>query len=94
LRITAEEISGPSRTKNIAHARAVFAVLARKMIKVSFVRVGRELNRHHSTVLHLERRGLQLVRSNPEYLAKVLRIREALRSTLTPAEGGGQWRNL
>ena len=80
--ITVAELTGPSRERRIAHCRAVFVAISRKMIKASQERIGREINRHHSTVLHLERRGMQLMRSNPEYLAKVHRIREALRSTL------------
>jgi chromosomal replication initiation ATPase DnaA len=82
-KITAAEISGNSREYRIAHPRAIFVALARKMIKASQERIGRELSgRDHSTIAHLERRGVELVRSNPEYLARVLKIREALRSTL------------
>ena len=80
--ITVAELTGPSRERRIAHCRAIFAAMSRKMIEASQERIGREINRHHSTVLHLERRGVELVRSNPEYLAKVMQIREALRSTL------------
>jgi chromosomal replication initiator protein len=82
-KITAAEISGNSREYRVAHPRAIFVALARGIIKASLTRIGRELNgRDHSTISHLERRGKDLVRSNPEYLAKVMRIREALRSTL------------
>jgi chromosomal replication initiation ATPase DnaA len=80
--VTAAELSGPSRERRIAHARAIFVAVSRKMLKASQERIGREINRHHSTVLHLERRGMQLVRDNPEYKQKVLGAREALRETL------------
>jgi chromosomal replication initiation ATPase DnaA len=83
FKITAAEISGNSRVYRISHPRAIFVAIARKMIKASQERIGRELSgRDHSTIAHLERRGADLVRSNPQYLEKVMRIREALRSTL------------
>jgi chromosomal replication initiation ATPase DnaA len=83
FKVTGAEISGNSREYRIAHPRAIFVAIARKMLKASQERIGRELSgRDHSTISHLERRGVELVRSNPEYLLRVHRIREALRSTL------------
>ena len=55
--------------------------MSRKMIKASQERIGREISRHHSTVLHLERRGVELVRTIRRYKQKVLGAREALRET-------------
>jgi chromosomal replication initiation ATPase DnaA len=83
FKITAEEIEGRSRKTRIAHARAIFCAMAKGITKASYTRIGREIrHRDHSTVTHLEKRGISLVRSDPEYLAKVLLIREALRPTL------------
>jgi chromosomal replication initiation ATPase DnaA len=83
FKITGAELTGNSREYRIAHPRAIFVAIARKMIKASQERIGRELSgRDHSTIAHLERRGKELVRSYPEYLVKVQRVREALQSTI------------
>lgn len=83
FKITADELTGPSRERRVAHTRAIFVSMARGITKASYKRIGREIgDRDHSTVMHLKKRGISLIRNNPEYLAQVMRIREALRSTL------------
>jgi chromosomal replication initiator protein len=83
FRVSADELAGASRARRIAHARAIFVSMARGITKASYKRIGREIgDRDHSTVMHLKKRGITLIRGNPEYLVKVHRAREALRSTL------------
>lgn len=83
FRVNADELTGPSRERRIAHARAIFVSMAREITTASYERIGREIgDRDHSTVMHLNKRGIILRRGNPEYPAKVHHVREALRNTL------------
>lgn len=49
-----DEIRGPCRRADLVAARREFAFCARKM-GMSLPRIGRALNRHHTTVLNLLR---------------------------------------
>ena len=53
FQLTPEEILGPRRSKDIAHARQLAMYLLRTETTLSFSDIGRELgNRDHSTILH------------------------------------------
>ena len=53
FQLTPEEILGPRRSKDIAHARQVAMYLLRTETTLSYSDIGRELgNRDHSTILH------------------------------------------
>jgi chromosomal replication initiator protein len=80
FRVTPTEIEGNSRVARIAHPRALFAAAARGITNASYSRIGQAIGgRHHSTVMHLEKRGIELL---PRYPDEMRRFREAVRKTL------------
>ena len=47
-----EQLKGPSRKREIVHVRRSFFAISRKMLGLSFEKIGAILNKEHSTVIH------------------------------------------
>jgi chromosomal replication initiator protein len=55
--VTVSELSGPSRSQNIAHPRQLAMYLCRELTELSLIKIGNQFGgRDHSTVLHAERK--------------------------------------
>lgn len=70
--VTAEEIRGQRRTKNITMARQVSMYLIRNLTNMSLVDIGKEYeDRNHSTVLTSIRKVEDLLKTDPEISSTV-----------------------
>lgn len=55
-KITMEELTGHSRKARLLPARDDFVWYCRRSLRKSFPQIGKFLNRHHTSILHYERR--------------------------------------
>jgi len=64
--LTVEELEGPSRRKDIAHARQVAIYIARELTSSSFPALGSAFGgRDHSTIMHAYQKVQELLRDTP-----------------------------
>lgn len=53
---TLADLQGPSRKRELIHVRRSFFAIARKLLKLSFEKIGAIVNRNHATVLYALRK--------------------------------------
>ena len=63
LKISPQELSSPTRTRQLCDARCMYWVMLRSSTKLSLAEIGRSVHRHHSTVIN----GLNSHKTNIEY---------------------------
>jgi chromosomal replication initiator protein len=77
--IPIDRLTGRSRKAPIAHARAIGVLLCRRHTKASSTAIGHFLEfRDHSSALHLEKRGGQLIAADPRHAATALAVERRL----------------
>ena len=62
IKVTKCDIRKTRRTPNVVISRVVYAKLCTKLINVNLTQIGREINKHHATIIHY-----QSLSNNPNY---------------------------
>jgi len=79
--LTVEDIEGPSRRKDIAHARQVAIYVARELTQSSFPALGAAFGgRDHSTIMHAYQKMQDLLRDTPLLKNEIESLMEDLRN--------------
>lgn len=82
FKLRRDELKVRSRVRRIARPRQVAMFLCREMTKASFPKIGRHFGgRHHTTVMHAQRRIAQLLRESNMMGDDVEGVREILQKT-------------
>ncbi len=82
--VTKDDLLSKKREATISHARQITMYLLREDAGLSVARIGRELERDHSTVLHgCKRIDSSLVTSDDSVLSAISAVRENLLDALT-----------
>ncbi len=77
--LTVEELEGPSRRKDIAHARQVAIYLARELTSSSFPALGGALGgRDHSTIMHAYQKLQEEMETTPLLRSEIQSLKEDL----------------
>lgn len=84
--VTTQELLGEGKAANLAVPRHIAMALARRMLGYSLPRIGRLLNRDHTTVLYGIRRITALAEDNPDLAARI----DHLAAALTPQPKKGR----
>ena len=71
-KVTPEELVGRSRLHRVVMARIIFCVLMRNVFHWTFERIGKTLDRHHSTVLYYVVEGADTYRHEIEAVRREL----------------------
>lgn len=79
FRIPVPELEGPSRKKEIAHARQIAIYLARELTQSSFPTLGREFgSRDHTTIMHSYQKMQEAIKQIPLLRGEIEAIRDAI----------------
>jgi chromosomal replication initiator protein len=79
--LTVEDIEGPSRRKDIAHARQIAVYIARELTQSSFPALGAAFGgRDHSTIMHAYQKMQDLLRDTPLLKNEIDSLMEDLRN--------------
>ncbi|MBR0214288.1 MAG: chromosomal replication initiator protein DnaA, partial [Solobacterium sp.] len=79
--LTKQQITGKTRTKNIANARHISIYLCRKLLDLPYIKIGEEFGgRDHATVISACRKVEKQIRSDSTYALAVREIETSLSS--------------
>ncbi|MBQ6532602.1 MAG: chromosomal replication initiator protein DnaA [Solobacterium sp.] len=79
--LTKQQITGKTRTKNIANARHISIYLCRKLLDLPYIKIGEEFGgRDHATVISACRKVEKQIRSDSTYALAVREIEMSLSS--------------
>ena len=77
--VTAEGLRSKTRTKTLTVPRQVAMFLSRELLGVQLVEIGNAFGgRDHSTVIHSLERATECIREDPEFAARVQKLRSAM----------------
>lgn len=77
--ITVEEMLSAAQTANLVEARGAAALLMRRVHSASYVRIGRALNRDHSTCIHAATGAAIRMSRDAAYAARITTLTERLK---------------
>ncbi len=79
--LTKQQITGKTRTKNIANARHISIYLCRKLLNLSYIKIGDEFGgRDHSTIISACSKVEKQMKKEPAFQAAVTEIEKLLNS--------------
>jgi hypothetical protein len=81
FKVPQDAILSDSRIQICVTARHVVCLLAREFTYLSTIKIGRLLNRDHSTIIHAIKTIALKIANDPELRAKVERLRQCVMST-------------
>jgi chromosomal replication initiator protein len=69
--VTTEQIKSPTRERDVVDARKVCAYLLNKKRNLTTLKVGKILNRHHSSIIYLVKEAENLISIDKEFQERV-----------------------
>ncbi len=79
--LTKQQITGKTRTKNIANARHISIYLCRKLLNLSYIKIGDEFGgRDHSTIISACSKVEKQMKKEPAFQAAITEIEKLLNS--------------
>lgn len=67
VRITGKDITSAKRSRNYTNARLIYSYMARRFTKCTFSDIGRAINRHHATILHLNKNYSGIYKTDDDF---------------------------
>ena len=78
--VTVAQVLGGSRPPRLVEARAMAMFLARRLLRASYPEIGRELGKHHTTVLAAVAKAHGRLMDDPVFVRHAVVVTRALRA--------------